>query len=101
MRDRAWLVFPASLALVLMVLALLIATRARAHSWYPSDCCSDRDCSPAGDGVVQEKADGLHVRGFGVLPYTDPRIRISRDLDEHVCTAPGRLICVFVRPKGN
>jgi hypothetical protein len=37
-----------------------IAT-ARAHSWYPEDCCSDYDCEPIPMEAVVETEYGWHV----------------------------------------
>ena len=52
------------------VAAILVA----AHSWYSPECCGGKDCHPVPDGVVQETKDGIVVRGFPMLSYTDPRL---------------------------
>jgi hypothetical protein len=62
------------------------------------------DCAPVADSVVEEFADGVHVSGFGVLSYGDPRLRWSRDLEAHVCATqslPRKLLCVYRKPKAN
>lgn len=81
-------------------LFLLSASAAFAHSFYEPACCSDRDCAPVADGVVVEKADGVHVKGWDVLSRTDPRLRWSRDDQDHVCQQPGKLLCVYRKPNG-
>ena len=51
-----------------------------------------------------ELPDGVHVSGFGVLSYSDPRLRWSRDFEAHVCAtqyAPRKLLCVYRKPKAN
>jgi hypothetical protein len=56
------------------------------------------------DSVVEELADGVHVTGFGVLSYSDPRVRWSRDFEAHVCatlSTPRKLLCVYRKPKAN
>jgi hypothetical protein len=76
---------------------------ARAHSWYEAACCSERDCVPVEEGVVVEKADGVHVQGHGILNRMDPRLRMSRDDRDHLCVAPHsstKLLCVYRKPNG-
>jgi hypothetical protein len=80
---------------------LFMCSRVEAHSWYDPACCSERDCSPADDAVVDLPDGGVRVEGHGVLLPTDPRLRRSRDFEAHVCvSASGRLLCVYQRPKG-
>ncbi len=83
---------------MLLVLALLIGS-ASAHEWYDPNCCAQVHCHPVDDGVVQEKKDGVYVTGYGVLSYTDPRLRWSRDDRDHVCEMGPKLLCVYRRPK--
>lgn len=88
-------------AAAMLILATL--TTAGAHSWYEPQCCSSTDCAPVDDGVVEEKSDGIHVKGYGVLSYTDPRIRWSKDDQDHLCTeqyGQHKLLCVYRKPKG-
>lgn len=85
---------------LLVALSLIIAAQAHAHSWYEPQCCSDRDCREVDDGFVVEKADGVHVQGWGVLSATDPRLRWSRDDRDHVCQEPTKLLCVYRKPNG-
>jgi hypothetical protein len=67
---------------------------------YDNACCSDQHCHPVKDGVVEDKVDGVHVQGFGILSYTDQRLRRSGDNNDHVCTSEGKLLCVYEKPKG-
>jgi hypothetical protein len=86
------------------ILGVTLATGAHAHGWYEAACCSGTDCAPVDDAAVEEMADGVHVDGFGVLSYSDPRLRWSKDFEAHVCataTAPRRLLCVYRRPKSD
>jgi len=88
---------------LLLAFPVCLAETARAHSWYEASCCSERDCVPVEDGVVVEKADGVHVQGFGILSRTDPRLRLSRDDRDHLCVAQAgatKLICVYRKPNG-
>ena len=92
------------LASLVVILALMPSHAVRVHSWYEAACCSGVDCAPVADSVVEELADGVHVSGFGVLSYSDPRLRWSRDFEAHVCAtqyAPRKLLCVYRKPKAN
>ena len=73
-----------------------------AHSWYPKDCCSDRDCMPAdaigidhhGDRFVM--AGDLRIwvpHGFAVRPSQDGRIHICFHVDDHKFLMP---LCLFL-----
>ena len=79
----------------------------RGHGNYDPACCSDRDCHPVEENVVQERSDGVHVQGHGILSYTDLRLRWSKDDRDHVCeqsTGGGvgakKLFCVYRKTKG-
>jgi hypothetical protein len=89
-------------ATLFMLSALLwTCSRADAHGWYDPACCSERDCAPADEAVVDLPDGGVRVEGHGVLAATDPRLRRSKDFEAHVCvSASGRLLCVYQRPKG-
>lgn len=67
---------------------------------YDLACCNLRDCRPDEDNRVKDTRDGLFVQGHGIMSYTDPRIRKSRDDRDHICEDKGKLICVYQRPKG-
>lgn len=78
----------------------LIAVLASVHLWYDKECCADVDCHPVPPGTVKELRDGVAVTGYGILDYSDPRLRWSKDGGEHVCIAPSGLMCVYRPPKG-
>ena len=78
------------------------AMAATAHSWYPVECCSGRDClrvdrvEPTTDGGMRMFAGNIQVqvpKGFTQRP--------SRDNDTHVCVrenGDGSYVprCVFI-----
>jgi hypothetical protein len=77
------------------------AQRLKAHSWYPSECCSDRDCAPVLANTIREAPEGFYV-----LPQGDfverGKEKYSPDGEYHVCRYPsGGLICLFVPAKGS
>jgi hypothetical protein len=78
---------------------------ARAHDWYPLECCSDRDCAPA--DTVLRREDGsflVTARGMSVvIPADYQRWRNSPDGRIHVCIRKLRsgseyLVCAFRSP---
>jgi hypothetical protein len=84
---------------------LSFAAEARAHQWYPRECCSERDCAPA-DTVVR-RPDGSYLvtsRGMTVvIPADYDRWRPSPDARIHVCIRRLRsgseyLVCAFRAP---
>jgi hypothetical protein len=94
---------PASLAAVLTLVAPV--SGARAHDWYPRECCSNRDCGPA--ETVVRRDDGSYLvtmRGMSVVIPADYRNwRPSPDGRIHVCIRKLRsgseyLICAFRGP---
>jgi len=83
---------------------LMIAAPARAHDWYPIECCSGYDCAPV-DQAERREGDTLIVtskHGTGIVPAAMTR-RESKDNRMHVCMRPSfdgsmRVICVFLPP---
>lgn len=90
--------------LIAGALALLSVQAASAHSWYDHDCCSDNDCKPISAADVKTLPNGYEVTFAGrvfQVPYDDPRIRSSRDMDYHACEYPREeLRCLYVPPGG-
>jgi hypothetical protein len=78
---------------------------ARAHEWYPLECCSGEDCGPA-DTVVRHE-DGSYLvtaRGLSVeIPATYGKWKSSPDGQVHVCIrrlvfGGSILMCAFRGP---
>jgi hypothetical protein len=68
------------------------------HSWYPRDCCSDKDCGPIPSNRVQVTPDGYVVDGRWRVAFS--AAKTSPDEEYHLCAAPSGLRCFFV-PKGS
>jgi len=96
------------------VLAAIIGSfghTARAHDWYPMECCHGMDCAPVENvGTISSTLLGNQLPGMVVttkhgtaaVPATFPR-RESKDGRMHACMRPGdggamRLVCLFVPP---
>jgi len=100
--------------------ALVAATPAAAHDWYPMECCYALDCAPVekadmlpGPATTSMLSTPAHADGLGgmlvttrhgsvVVPADFPR-RESKDNRMHACMRPGsngsmRLICIFLPP---
>jgi hypothetical protein len=81
----------------MLAIALLIhaCASANAHSWYPHECCSDRDCYPLPAGAVKEVPGGYQLIENGeFIPHADTRN--GQDDQFHICRWPdGRRICFF------
>ena len=104
---RTWLP-----TLLLLVTALVACTSgvgsARAHDWYPIECCHAVDCAPVdsvgqivptGGGVPQLVVTSKH--GTAIVPQDLPR-QTSQDNRMHVCmrVLNGHMSvrCLFVPP---
>lgn len=82
-----------------VVLGLLLATLiapALAHDWYPSDCCSGRDCKPIACDELESREDGSIVVRDSRTTFSREKIRPSRDTQCHTCIAYGKPLCVFI-----
>lgn len=77
------------------------------HSWYPTDCCSERDCMPADSvgvdarGDLEVTAGPLRIwvpKGFAIRPSLDSRAHICfREEKDLKFLMP---LCLFV-PAGS
>ena len=107
MRSSAWILC------VLFVLCLgstALVAPVHAHSWYPKECCHNKDCAPV-DGValatpVDGRAPQLIVtskHGKAAVPIDFP-VRQSKDGRMHVCMrltpyyGTMDVICLFMPP---
>lgn len=69
---------------------------------YGTECCSSTDCAVE-EGKVTATPSGWLIERVGVLvPYTDRKIKESRDGDFHSCwrydrrTDPKQFLCLYV-----
>jgi hypothetical protein len=92
----------------LALLALMVSSsHCWAHSWYPSQCCSDRDCMPADSMVVDAHGDKLVFVGSKMIwvsknlrpdPSQDGRVHICyRDVGGELDGRPNFVaFCLFI-----
>jgi hypothetical protein len=101
-----------SILLALFVLASPSSwlASAKAHGWYPKECCHDMDCAvvdsvaqfvPAGGGLPQLVVTSKH--GRAIVPHGFP-VRDSMDGRMQVCMRPDPdgvmdVICLFLPPQ--
>jgi hypothetical protein len=112
--NRATFLALAVSVLLISFLSLYVCLReARAHDWYPLDCCGGGDCAEV-ERVTYDRAPNdsgalpiLAVttrHGTALVPADFPR-RDSPDEKMHACMRPVRadrtqmrLVCLFVPP---
>jgi hypothetical protein len=107
------------IATVAVLVALMtLAHRAKAHDWYPIECCSGMDCAPVekveivpadqfpGASSFVAAPSAMYVttkHGTALVPANATR-RESQDSRMHACmrkdqyTGAMKLICVFMAP---
>jgi len=86
---------------ILLVVAL--GGTAASHSWYPANCCSDKDCRQLADAENPvEIAGGFQFPNGRKITYR--QVQPSPDEHWHICESPTAtevpsglpvLICVF------
>jgi hypothetical protein len=101
-----------AIVVALSILATVVhvhSVPARAHDWYPRECCSNKDCAPVenvtwsvpvGRGMRQLVVTSKH--GTATVP-ADLQVRESKDGRMHVCIRQNELgdwdvICLFMPP---
>ncbi|PLP56328.1 hypothetical protein CYK37_26500 [Mesorhizobium loti] len=105
--------FPGSdsaVALLALISSVLLCASASAHDapagWtYDIECCSGLDCYQAPASDVKETRDGYLLSTGELIPYSDRRIRPSRDEFFHECKPGGmtgslRSLCLYVPNRG-
>ena len=87
---------------LLCVLAVLTASMAHAHSWYPAECCSERDCAPLPENQTPKPLDGgAWLLSTGEIVPRE-KARWSPDGLYHLCRLPGgTIVCIFIPPQGS
>lgn len=75
------------------------AARVAAHDWYPTECCSGRDCFKLSEEQVREDDTGWTIVPSG-QHIAKGKERQSRDGYYHMCSFDSRpsspAICFFV-----
>jgi hypothetical protein len=94
--------FDRTIALVgmgcVIVMFLLLVRPASAHSWYPGECCSDKDCRELQDWEVTEQNGGFSVasdKGSALFHTPYAKVRPSQDKKFHKCEGTSSLLCFF------
>ena len=87
------------LAAILAVFLVLIGSiYALSHSWYPHECCSEKDCAVVAPERVKVVPLGYLIDNFHMKLHRD--IRHSPDGLYHGCfPTPQNLICFFAPPQ--
>ena len=84
----------------LLALALLLAASpASGHSWYPSDCCADKDCHPAACDDIRKDGSGFAWFDLELhqwISFKREQMKPSQDDGCHVCVLSWTGICIFL-----
>ena len=112
--------FAVILTVTMLTVLMALAHRAKAHDWYPVECCSGMDCAPV-EKVEIKPAEAFTANalipqahaapsamvvttkhGTAIVPANFPR-RESKDGQLHACMRPSnnggmRLLCIFFPP---
>ena len=90
-----WILVPASL--------VFGSSPTPAHDWYPTVCCSDKDCR----ALIEENGETVTEATPGWQLWDGRTIEhnfagLSPDGQFHLCEAPSRrIICFFAPPRGS
>ncbi|MGE5509901.1 MAG: hypothetical protein ACM31O_01465 [Bacteroidota bacterium] len=104
----------AAIAIFIFIMMLIgLFSPAKAHDWYPIECCAGYDCAPVDKSVM---AGGPYRAGMlpltpsemptmvvttrnGTAPVTaETSRRESKDNRLHACIRDGKVVCLFVPP---
>jgi hypothetical protein len=74
---------------------------ARAHDWYPAECCSQRDCFKINYDELVETNNGDWLYLPRNLTFPKAKVRPSQDRNFHVCIGnsgynDGQPLCAFI-----
>ena len=89
------------LLLLLLFWGVVWAGLARAHEWYPRECCSDKDCKAMPlDQTPTATQSGWLLYDGKIWPYTSTRT--APDGKFHECVTPaGTRLCLFAPNSGS
>lgn len=81
----------------LALAAVMLASQALAHSWYPSECCGQQDCKPVPCDQLVEDRDGWLYLPTGNR-FAPLQVQPSWDRYCHVCLGliDKRSLCAFI-----
>src|SRR5262249_42150799 len=72
---------------------------AEGHSWYPEECCHDKDCHPVPCEEIEKISDGWLWRDKATKQrywFPQDRLHASHDDACHVCVRHRRALAAFV-----
>lgn len=114
-RPMEWIAWGLVASVCAWIMIVAFQNPARAHSWYPPICCSDRDCAPIRASAITRLGDQYVITlRRGEHPMLDPaaeitirqwpidRTEASQDAEAHICLSPmgARVLCLFVPLNG-
>lgn len=107
--SMSWALYVGLLLAALAFVLFVVCGGARAHDWFPANCCSGHGCRVIAADQVQTTRQGFAIPGNPeVVPYSSPKIRQTPpegDGRYAVCTkggeAAGAVICLYIPTWGS
>lgn len=87
-------------SLIALASLLFILSPAFAHSWYPHECCHDKDCAEIADNRVRQDGAGGYIVD-GKFPVHRSQVKTSPDGHYHACFPNPDLLLCFFAPQPN
>jgi len=91
MKYRDWHIWLGIICCILLLFVLLAGT-AGAHSWYDEDCCDTKDCTPATNIEYHDGYQIWHTKLFKPIKIRNHEfngdffsVRASQDQYHHIC----------------
>lgn len=93
MSKVAKLAILAAMLFYIVVMLWLALRPADAHSWYPSNCCGDKDCYPVPCDQIHSEGDALIWHNMSIAKF---KAQASPDGQCHVCATDFGIICIYL-----
>lgn len=88
------------LTLFSLLLSAILIDIARAHSWFPLECCSGNDCQP----ITEWKTEGewwlIKTEHNFVKVHSSFPVRESLDNKRYLCAIGTKVYCIFSLSEG-
>lgn len=80
---------------IIVAFGVLVPAVARAHDWYPQQCCSGQDCRPVPCDEITASPDYYFWKG---MRFPKNAAKPSEDNQCHICASPGGMPrCMFLQ----
>lgn len=81
---------------LILVLALLASVNAKAHDWFPLECCGGNDCKEITKWEDYTSTYWKITNADGTFfVKKDMSVRPSKDSKRYLCVNNGKIYCLF------